>query len=149
MSIDLQAVAQGLAAAVPYNAHLGLEYRVLEPGRAVVRLPDDDHLRNHVGSQHAGALFSVAEAASGGAFVSVFAERLGDITPLAGRASILYTKIARGPIEAEAKLEHGSDLLARLDSEGRVSFPVEVDLRDQDGETVASATVEWHVRSNH
>ena len=148
MSVDLNAVAQGLAAAVPYNAHLGLEYTSLEPGRSVVRLPDDDHLRNHVGSQHAGALFSVAEAASGGAFVSVFAERLGDITPLASRASILYTKIARGPIDAEATLGQGDDLLAQLDSEGRVSFPVEVELRDRDGDTVASATVEWHVRLN-
>lgn len=148
MSIDLHAVAQGLAAAVPYNGHLGLRCSSLEPGRAVVRLPDDSRLRNHVGSQHAGALFSAAEAASGGAFVSVFAERLGDITPLASRASILYTKIARGPIDAEAKLDHGEDLLERLDADGRVSFPVEVDLRDRDDETVASATVEWHVRLN-
>jgi acyl-coenzyme A thioesterase PaaI-like protein len=146
VSVDLAAVAQALAAAVPYNAHLNLEYTELDPGRAVVRLPDDERMRNHVGSQHAGGLFSAAEAASGGAFVSVFAERLGDVTPLASRASILYTKIARGPIDAEATLAGGDELLARLDANGRVSFPVEVDLRDADGETVASATVEWHVR---
>ena len=43
----------------------------------------DEHLHNHVGSQHAGALFSAGEAASGAAFVGAFAERMGEITPLA------------------------------------------------------------------
>src|SRR3712207_9201399 len=75
------------------------------PGRGVVRLPDRDELRNHVGSQHAGALFSAGEAASGAAFVGAFAERLGELTPLAQSASIEYLKLAKGPITATGKLE--------------------------------------------
>ena len=43
----------------------------------MVSLPEADNLNNHVGSQHAGALFSAGEAASGGAFVGAFAERMG------------------------------------------------------------------------
>ena len=88
MSIDYEALAKGMAAAVPFNSHLGLEYVSIGPGEAVVRLPDDEALRNHVGSQHAGGLFSAGEAASGGAFVGTFAERMGDITPLAAAANI-------------------------------------------------------------
>ena len=44
----------------------------MAPGRGVVTLPDDERLHNHVGSQHAGALFSAGEAASGGAFLGAF-----------------------------------------------------------------------------
>ena len=51
--MDYDALRAGMAAAVPFNNHLGLEVIELGPGSAVVRLPDDERLRNHVGSQHA------------------------------------------------------------------------------------------------
>ena len=147
--MDHAALRDGLAVAIPYNTHLGLEFVEVGPGRGVVRLPDDEHLRNHVGSQHAGGLFSAAEAASGGAFVGAFAERMGDITPLARAASISYLKLARGPITATASLEQEpDDLLARLDADGKVQFPVEVSLTDEQGTEVAKVTVDWHVRKN-
>src|SRR5436190_821154 len=125
--MDYEALRGGLAMAIPYNGHLGLEFVEVGPGRGVVRLPDGDHLRNHVGSQHAGGLFSAAEAASGAAFVGAFAERMGEITPLARAASISYLKIARGPITATASLdEDAATLLERLNAHGKVQFPVEV-----------------------
>ena len=147
--MDYEALRAGLAQAIPYNGHLGLEVVEVGDGRGVVRLPDDERLRNHVGSQHAGGLFSAAEAASGGAFVGAFAERMGDITPLARSAEIDYRKLARGPITATGTLpEDKAELLRRLDADGRVEFPVEVSLEDAEGNEVAAVTVHWHVRSN-
>lgn len=146
--MDYDAVREGMDAAIPFNRHLGLEFTELGPGAATVRLPDRPHLLNHVGSQHAAGLFAAAEAASGGAFVGGFAERLAEITPLASAASIEYLKIAKGPIEAHAELPAAEQLLATMDAEGKVSFPVEVTLRNGDGDTVATATVQWHVRKH-
>jgi acyl-coenzyme A thioesterase PaaI-like protein len=147
--MDYEAVRQGLEQAIPYNRFLGLDVAEVADGRGVVRLPEEDHLKNHVGSQHAGALFSAGEAASGGAFVGAFAERMGEITPLARTAEIEYRKIARGPITATGTLgEEKAALLARLDADGKVEFPVAVDLTDAGGNTVASMTVHWHVRKN-
>ena len=145
-AMDYEAVREGMSAAIPFNRHLGLEIIELGPGGATVRLPEAEHLLNHVGSQHAGGLFAAAEAASGGAFVGGFAERLGELTPLASAASIEYLKLATGPIEARAELPGTDELLATLDAEGKVSFPVDVTLRNFEGETVATATVQWHVR---
>ena len=146
---DFDAIAQGMTQAVPFAGHLGLEITSVAPGEAVVRLPERAELTNHVGSQHAGALFTVAETASGAAFVGAFAERLGDVTPLARGAEISYTKIAKGPIEAMATLGVPADeALATLDAEGKVEFPCEVNLTDGDGTQVAKATVRWHVRLN-
>lgn len=147
--MDYEAIRGGLEQAIPYNRYLGLEVVEVAPGRGVVTLPDRDDLRNHVGSQHAGALFSAGEAASGAAFVGAFAERLGDLTPLAQGAEITYRRIAKGAITATGTLgADREDLLSRLDGDGKVEFPVEVELTDAGGDVVAAMTVKWHVKTN-
>src|ERR671912_217265 len=104
--------------AVPFAGHLNLEITEVTAGEATVLLPERPELLNHVGSQHAGALFTAAETASGAAFVGAFAERMGDVTPLARSAEISYEKIAKGPIDASAKLGvDRAEALATLDSE--------------------------------
>src|SRR3954451_11452278 len=147
MAVDYAALREGLEGLIPYNTHLGLEYLEVGPGHGVVRLPAGDHLLNHVGSQHAGGLFSLGEATAGAAFRGAFAEHVGGLRPLARSASIDYTKLAKGPITATATLDDDVDaLLARLDSDGRVEFPIRVTLRDEDGQEVATMSVQWHVR---
>jgi uncharacterized protein (TIGR00369 family) len=147
MDIDFDAIAKGMAIAVPYISHMGIEVTEMSEGAATAVLPDRHELHNHVGSQHAGALFGVAETASGAAFVGAFAVRMGDVTPLARSAEIAYVKVARGRIEAKARLGvPAAEALATLDADGRVDFSVEVELTDAEGDTVATATVDWNVR---
>ena len=147
MAIDFDAVRAGLEQAIPFNGHLGLKVVAVSEGSGSVRLPEDPNLLNHVGSQHAGALFTAGEAASGAAFVGAFLERMGEITPLAKSASISYRKIAKGPIVATGTLsEDKAALLGRLDADGRVEFTIDVSLKDADDLEVATMTVAWHVR---
>lgn len=147
--MDFRALADALGDNIPFNRHVGLQVSEIAPGRAVVRLPEDERLRNHVGSQHAGALFAAGEAASGGAFLGTFGERLGELTPLAESAQISYRRIARGPIDATARLgDPPEDLFGKLDADGVVRFPVDVELTDPDGELVAEMIVRWNVRRN-
>jgi acyl-coenzyme A thioesterase PaaI-like protein len=127
--------------AVPFAGFLGVEVTSLAAGEATALLPERAELKNHVGSQHAGALFTAAETASGAAF--------GDVTPLARSAEISYEKIANGPIEAKATLGvPAEEALTTLDAEGKVVFPCQIELTDAEGQRVATATVEWHVRLN-
>lgn len=146
-NVDFDAIAKGLSMAVPFAAFLDLEITEVAAGEATVVLPRKAELNNHVGSQHAGALFTAAETASGAAFVGAFAVRMGDVTPLARSAEIEYEKIAHGAITAKATLGiEAAAALATLDEEGKVEFPCEVELTDKDGQRVATATVHWHVR---
>jgi uncharacterized protein (TIGR00369 family) len=146
---DFDAIAAGMTQAVPFAGYLGLEITSIAEGESTVVLPERDELTNHVGSQHAGALFTLAETASGAAFVGAFAERMGEVTPLARNAEISYEKIAKGPIEAKGKLGVAKDdAIATLDAEGKVVFPCEIEMSDPSGERVATATVHWHVRLN-
>ncbi|MGD9735389.1 MAG: DUF4442 domain-containing protein [Solirubrobacterales bacterium] len=144
---DFDLIAKGMSQVVPFVGYLDLRIESLTAGEATVVLPDKAELKNHVGSQHAGALFTAAETASGAAFVGAFAERMGEVRPLARSAEISYEKVAEGEVRANARLGvPAAEALATLDSEGIVQFPCEIELRDGDGETVATATVRWHVR---
>jgi acyl-coenzyme A thioesterase PaaI-like protein len=144
---DFDLIAKGMTQAVPFAGYLNLEITEISEGEATVVLPERPELLNHVGSQHAGGLFTAAETASGAAFVGAFAERMGDVTPLARSAEISYEKIAKGPITAKARLGMpAADALATLDADGKVEFPCEIELTDADGTLVATAGVRWHVR---
>ncbi|HET7416978.1 MAG TPA: DUF4442 domain-containing protein [Solirubrobacterales bacterium] len=144
---DFDLIAKGMTQAVPFAGHLGLEITEITEGEATVVLSERPELKNHVGSQHAGALFTAAETASGAAFVGAFAERMGDVTPLARSAEISYEKIANGAITAKGRLGiPAADALATLDADGKVEFPCEIELTDSDGTLVAIASVRWHVR---
>jgi uncharacterized protein (TIGR00369 family) len=144
---DFDLIAKGMSQAVPFVNHLDLEIVSIAEGEAKVELPDRSELLNHVGSQHAGALFTAAETASGAAFVGAFAERMADVTPLARSAEIAYEKIANGTITASARLGMpAAEALATLDSDGKVEFPCEVELTDANDARVATATIRWHVR---
>ena len=147
MDVDFDLIAKSMGTAVPFISYLGIEVTAMSEGEATALLPERPELNNHVGSQHAGALFAVAETASGAAFVGAFALRMGDLTPLARSAQIAYVKVARGPIEAKAKLGMpAAEALAKLDADGRIDFSVEVEMTDGEGDTVATATVDWNVR---
>ena len=145
---DYDALREGLQGAIPFNKHLGLKVEEITEGTGVVCLPDHKRLQNHVGSQHAGGLFAAGEAASGAAFISVFAEHMGDVVALAKSAEIDYQKLAKGPIRATGRLERdAAELIDAMDGEeGKAEFPVEVEMKDDDGQVVATMTVHWHIR---
>jgi uncharacterized protein (TIGR00369 family) len=144
---DFDLIAKGMSQAVPFVGHLNLEITEISEGEATVVMPERPELLNHVGSQHAGALFTAAETASGAAFVGAFAKRMGELTPLARSAEISYDKVAKGPITARAKLGiAAAKAHETLDADGKVEFPCEVELTDGDGAVVATANVRWHVR---
>ena len=147
---DFDAIRDGLQQAIPFNGHIGLEVVEVAEGRGVVRLPDEEKLHNHVGSQHAAGLFAAGEAASGGAFVGTFSEHMSGITALAKSAEIDYQKLAKGTITATGTLDmDAGEIIDGIDGEdGKAEFPVDVEMKDEGGQVVATMTVHWHVRRN-
>ncbi|HEX5615729.1 MAG TPA: YiiD C-terminal domain-containing protein [Acidimicrobiia bacterium] len=133
---------------VPFAGFVGVDIADIADGRAVVVLPERPELHNHLGTQHAGALFTAAEAASGAAMVGAFAAQLARVRPVAAEATIRYVRLARGAITATATLDDAPDALRdRLAADGKVRFDATVALTDADGREVAHATVAWHLSS--
>ena len=67
-------------------------------------MPEDGKLNNHLGSQHAGAMFTLAETASGAAMAGGFAELIMGLRPVAKEARIQYLKVAQGATHAKARV---------------------------------------------
>ncbi|GCD98728.1 DUF4442 domain-containing protein [Embleya hyalina] len=146
-TIDFDAVAEGLRASVPFVRTLGLEFVELAADRAVLRLPDEPAHHNHIGGPHAGAMFTLAESASGAIVIAAFGDQLGRATPLAVDSTIRYLKIARGPVLAEARLGRpAAEVIAELDAGTRPEFVVAITVRDEAGVTTAEMTVTWTLR---
>lgn len=143
------AAARAMLAALPFNQHLGIEVVEITEGRGTTRLPDRPEHHNHIGTQHAGALFTVAEAASGAAVLGAFGSMLGELTPLARTADIAYLKIAKGAITAHAQLvETKDDVLAAFRSAGKADCNVKVELVTEAGAKVTEVNVRWHLKKN-
>lgn len=135
--------AADFVTALPFNALVGLS----ADGDALA-LRDAETLHNHVGTVHAGALFTLGEAASGVAIARHVAAVLGGAMPVTRGASISYLKPARGRVRATAGLAEDVDAIAaRLRRDGKASFDVNVVLVDDANVEVATMTVAWYVRA--
>ena len=135
-----------LSAVVPFAAYVGVEITDIGEGTATTVLTQSLNTSNHIATMHAGALFTLAEAASGAAMAGMFLERLAGLRPVAASSTIDYVKPARGAITAYAEVDGTKPaLLTALDSEGKVRFPITVRMEDAAGREVARMTVDWHV----
>jgi uncharacterized protein (TIGR00369 family) len=149
MGMDLEAVKVGFPQAVPMVGTLSLEFVELDEQTATMRLPDQSIFHNHVGGPHAGAMFTLAESASGALVLANFGDRLADATPLAVEATIRYLKLAMGPVTATARMVRtGHAVLAELDAGGRPEFLVEIAVNDAAGVTTGEMTILWTLKPN-
>ncbi|MEU3600435.1 DUF4442 domain-containing protein [Streptomyces sp. NPDC006798] len=147
MSADQKSVAEMLAATVPMVRTLNLEFDEATAERAVLRLPDQAEFHNHVGGPHAGAMFTLAESASGAIVLAAFGDQLHRAVPLAVRAEIGYRKLAKGEVTAVATLGRPvADVLAELDRGERPEFDVTVEIRRADGDVTGVMTIAWTLR---
>ena len=140
-----------LTASVPMVGTLGLEYAETTPERAVLRFKDRPEYQNHIGGPHAGAMFTLAESASGAVVVAAFGHLMARATPLPTTATIDFKKVARGDITATADIGRPvADVIAELDAGQRPEFPVTVRItRDSDDAVTGEMTIIWMLRPNN
>lgn len=140
-------IRQQMAAIVPFATYTGVEILSIADGVGAASLKQSEKSINHIGSQHAGALFTLGEAASGAAMSGAVADQLMTIRPVAAEATIKYLKIAKGTITAHAKTSlPGEKIKDALAKEGKIKFDVTVSLRDEADLEVATMTVAWHLK---
>ena len=114
---------------------------------ALLRLPAGGQFLNHVGTVHASALLALAEATSGEFLLRHFGTSDG-VVPLVRRLESKFRKPANGAVTSTATANE--EELAKLDSDltakGRAAIAVQVELHDESGAHVLSATVEWFIQ---
>ena len=133
--------ATKFVAGLPFCQKIGVG--ISEADRMTI--PDDATLYNHVGTVHAGAMFTLGESASGAAIADAVT-KLGAM-PLAKNASIAYRKPAKGALTAVGTVAEDLEIVAgRVKSEGKTTVDVNVSITDATGLEVATMVVTWHLR---
>lgn len=144
MGLDAETVKIAFPQAVPMVATLNLEFVALDSSVAVMRLPDQTKFHNHVGGPHAGAMFTLAESASGAIVLANFGDKLDQLTPLAVESTIKYLKLAKGAVLATARMHRSAaEILAELDAGTRPEFTIEIDISTEDGTVTGQMTIAW------
>ena len=142
-------VKSGFLAAVPFARHLGIGFVEVEHGRVVMRLPENANHHNHIGGPHTGAMFTLAESASGAIIIGDFGDQLNRAVPFPSRVEVDFLQIALGDVIAEATLTHPREqVVAELDAGKRPEFPIEVELRTEDGTVTGRMAVTWTLKPN-
>jgi acyl-coenzyme A thioesterase PaaI-like protein len=128
---------------LPFNRFIGLQ-TADEPH--LLALPAGEEYRNHLGTVHASALLALAEASSG----EWLLRQLGGLTgiiPVVRRLESKFRKPANGRVNAQVttQTEHTEALKTDIAAKGRAMIEVCVELHDEDGQHVLSASVEWFI----
>jgi uncharacterized protein (TIGR00369 family) len=139
-------ILEHVRTSVPFAGLVGVDVQTVDDGTATARLEERPAVHNHIGTLHAGALFTLGEAASGAAMAGAFAPVLLSVRPVAADARIVYRRPARGTVTAAADVVgEPADLLAELERVGKVRFRVDVRMEDERQREVATMEVDWHV----
>ena len=125
---------------IPFNRFLGLR----SDGPALT-LPADSNYRNHLGTVHAGAQFSLAEASSGQWLLANFGDGARDHLAVVRHADVKYRRPATGELIAKAEVapEEAERFWETLRRRGRATIGVPVTVTGADGDVTLEATFEW------
>lgn len=119
----LRTASHGL---IPFGTHVGTVITEIGPERAIVEIPAGGPVTNHMGTVHAGALFTAADIAGAAAFVGAAAPGLYRVKRLVLRgATVAYKRPAAGRIRAVAAVEP-QDVAGVLASTAKERFEIAV-----------------------
>lgn len=128
---------------LPFNQFIGLQQDA-EPN--LLTLPAGGQYLNHLGTVHASALLALAEASSG-EFLLKHLGHIEGLNPVVRRLESKFRKPANGSVTSTVttKVEQLDALKNEVVAKGRALVGVAVELYDQTGEHVLSATVDWFI----
>ena len=141
------AVKQMLMSMVPFIGPVGLELGDVQAGHATATLPSRREVHNHLGTAHAGAVYTLGESASGAVVLSVFADLLPGVFVALKSARVAHQKAVAGDVLATASVDgEPTDVRSAYDANGKIDFDVNVALT-VDGVPTAEIVYTWAVRA--
>lgn len=134
---------------LPFNAHLGIEK--CAAGQHLLKLPFADHLKNHLGSFHASALFALAEASSG-EFLLRHCGEDNNIGAVLRKAACKYSAPATTDLLSTSDTDPLTlpEALKTVAQKGRALTTIDIHLMDASLTTVARFSFDWFLtRQTH
>ncbi|MBP86638.1 MAG: hypothetical protein CMJ64_07980 [Planctomycetaceae bacterium] len=131
---------------LPFNQHVGLTLTQHE-GQEVVCLEPEQHHYNHLGTIHARALYSLAEAASGHALLNRIELRRDETFAVLRSANVKYRRPAHDRLIALASIAANASAMVtrQLEAKGRAFIDVQVRVVSGESEDVFAGDFSWFV----
>ncbi len=129
-----------------YNQALGI--RAAPAGAEhLLELPFAPLVQNHLGTMHAAAQFSLAEAASAECLQRHYGAGVDEVFGVVRGVEVKYRRPAKGDLLAFGTPDdHTRDhLLAELAGRGRTSAVILIDLKDRAGTLTFHGKFEWFI----
>ena len=134
---------------VPFAKACGVRLSSMGEGVARCEMAQRPELLDDTGKLADGALFTLAETCSGAAMAGGFASVILGVRPVAAQVEFEVLQPALGLVNAQAKVAQAISLLKKtLRTTGKINFPVEVEVSDASGHTVARMHVTWNLKKN-
>lgn len=129
-----------------YNRALGL--RDAPAGAEhLLELPFTPLLHNHLGTMHAAAQFSLAEAASAECLQRRFGTAAGGVFAVVRGVEVKYRRPATADLLAYGRPDEATseNLLSELAERGRTNAVILIDLKDRAGTLTFHGKFEWFI----
>lgn len=129
-----------------YNRALGL--RDAPAGAEhLLELPFTPLLHNHLGTMHAAAQFSLAEAASAECLQRRFGTAAGEVFAVVRGVEVKYRRPATADLLAYGRPDEATseNLLSELAERGRTNAVILIDLKDRAGTLTFHGKFEWFI----
>ena len=129
---------------IPFVKHLGISYH----DEKTLKLEASDTVQNHLQSIHAGAIYTLAESASGLCLQQTFPEFADKTFAMLRESSVKYKHPAYETIYAQALLaeEEKQRFLSRLQRKERATLTIETTLYNEVQEVVMTGSFVWYVQ---
>jgi acyl-coenzyme A thioesterase PaaI-like protein len=113
----------------------------------LLELPFAPHIHNHLGTVHAAAQFSLAEAASAECLQRHFGAAVGEVFAVVRGVEAAYRRPGTGDLLAFGRPDDATrdTLLGELAGRGRAKAVILIDLKDRAGTLTFHAQFEWFI----
>lgn len=130
---------------IPFNHFIGIKES--DQPKYLLMLDKSDNQLNHLGTMHASAQFSLAEATSGYFLLKAFKEMANRVIPVVRKSELKFRKPAMGNIYSTADFAGTTPDKVReeLNNSGRALVTVETKIFDDQNQTL-TATFEWFIQ---
>ena len=129
---------------IPFHRLLNIE-RFQNDNDFIFQLEERPELHNHLGTFHACAQLSLAEATAGEYLQQQFPEIKDAVIPVIRRTEVKYSMPAKGTLFSKASFSSGSkeDFLKEFELRNRCIIPIKVDVFNTEGKRALSAVFDW------
>ena len=129
-----------------YNQALGIT-NAPAGAEHLLELPFAPLVQNHLGTVHAAAQFSLAEAASAACLQRHYGADIGPVFAVVRGVDVSYRRPATGDLLAFGQPDAATQerLLADLTDRGRAKAVILIDLKDRSGTLTFHGQFEWFI----